>query len=251
MNCSIHNFRDISGYTNRDGKTMKKNMIFRGGAVTNLSKEECDYFENQLGIKYVLDFRDKMEADLNKDQVFGDIVYERIGALKVEVHDDNGFDIASIMKTGMNADSFKMIIEYLKEGYSKMPLDNDAYRKLFELLLRNDGHVYFHCTAGKDRTGVAGFLIMMALGMSEEDAICEYMKSNECLKDVNDSLAKQLNISDEYKEMCMPLLGVSEEFILMSIKSIKDKYESYDEFFEKEYGLDKEKRDGLVKIYCE
>ena len=33
----------------------------------------------------------------------------------------------------------------------------------------------FTDTAGKDRTGVAGFLIMIALGMSEEDAIQELL----------------------------------------------------------------------------
>ena len=52
-----------------------------------------------------------------------------------------------------------------------MAFDNPAYHRLFELLLRDEGHIYFHCSAGKDRTGVSAFLIMIALGMSEEDAI--------------------------------------------------------------------------------
>ena len=30
---NIRNSRDISGYRNRNGKVMKKNMIFRGGAL--------------------------------------------------------------------------------------------------------------------------------------------------------------------------------------------------------------------------
>lgn len=63
-----------------------------------------------------------------------------------------------------------------------MAFENPAYRRLFELLLRNDGNLYFHCTAGKDRTGVAGFLIMMALGMDEKDAVNEYLLSNQYLK---------------------------------------------------------------------
>ena len=63
-----------------------------------------------------------------------------------------------------------------------MAFENPAYRRLFELLLRNDGNLYFHCTACNDRTGVAGFLIMMALGMDEKDAVNEYLLSNQYLK---------------------------------------------------------------------
>ena len=63
-----------------------------------------------------------------------------------------------------------------------MAFESPAYRRLFELLLRNDGNLYFHCTAGKDRTGVAGFLIMMALGMDEKAAVNEYLLSNQYLK---------------------------------------------------------------------
>ena len=63
-----------------------------------------------------------------------------------------------------------------------MPFNNKAFDKLFKLLLKNDGSVYYHCSAGKDRTDIATFLIMMALDMNEEDAINEYLLSNKYLK---------------------------------------------------------------------
>lgn len=63
-----------------------------------------------------------------------------------------------------------------------MAFDNPVYQRLFALLLQNDGNLYFHCTAGKDRTGGDGFLIMMALGMDEKDAVKEYLLSNQYLK---------------------------------------------------------------------
>lgn len=132
-----------------------------------------------------------------------------------------------------------------------MAFENPAYQRLFELLLRNDGNIYFHCTAGKDRTGVAGFLIMMALGMDEEDAVKEYLLSNKYLKQGTDDLAGQLNIPEKYRQMCELLLGVQEDFIRLTISSIQRKYNGYDEFFESEYKMDKEKRNRLIEIYCE
>lgn len=248
---NIRNFRDISGYVNMDGKTMKKNRIFRGGALDGLTQEQADYFENTLAIRHILDFRDEKEASLAKDYSFPLASYEQISALQVKQHDDNGFDFEKIIKSHMDARQFQYILAYLKEGYKTMPFDNPAYHRLFELLLKDDGYVYFHCTAGKDRTGIGGFLIMMALGMTEEDAIREYLLSNEYLKQENDDLSRQLNIPEEYKQMCEPLLSVQEDFIRLTINAIKEKYNDYDEFFMKEYQLDRKKRNQLIELYCE
>ena len=108
-----------------------------------------------------------------------------------------------------------------------------------------------HCTAGKDRTGVAGFLIMIALGMSEEDAIQEYLLSNIYLKESNDELCQQLQIPEKLREECRPLLYVQRELIEIMIQSIRVKYRSYDEFLLQEYNFDNEKRRRLKEIYCE
>ena len=247
---NIRNFRDISGYKNRDGKVMKKNMIFRGGALDRITPKQAAYFENTLAIRHILDFRDKEEAEAAKDYAFHIAEYEQIGALRVQKHDDDGFDFGTIIKSGMDAGRFRYILEYLKEGYRTMAFGNPAYQRLFGLLLENDGNIYFHCTAGKDRTGVAGFLIMMALGMEEEDGIREYMLSNKYLKQEKEELLGRLNIPENYRQMCEPLLGVEEDFIRLTIRSIQAKYTDYEVFFEKEYGLDKEKRNRLVEIYC-
>lgn len=259
VNMDIHNFRDISGYRNRDDKVMKENRLFRGGALDRITPEQADYFENALAVRHILDLRDAKEAEMAKDYLFQKAEYERISALRVERHDKNGFDFEKIIKNSagqesgmmMSAEMFQSILEYLKEGYRTMAFGNPAYQRLFTLLLQNDGNIYFHCTAGKDRTGVAGFLIMMALGMDEEDAVEEYLLSNQYLKQGMADLAGQLNIPEEYRQMCAPLLGVREEFIRLTIDAIRSKYTDYDAFFASEYGLDQAKRCRLVEIYCE
>ena len=248
---NIRNFRDISGYKNQGGKMMKKNMIFRGGALDCITQEQADYLEDALAIRHILDFRDEKEAEMAKDYPFSIADYERIGALRVQKHDENGFDFEKMIKRKMDVGQFQDILGYLKEGYRTMAFDSPAYQRLFALLLENDGNIYFHCTAGKDRTGVAGFLIMMALDMNEEDAVKEYLLSNQYLEEEHAGLAEQLNIPEEYRQICTPLLGVSEDFIRLTIDSIKRKYTGYDEFFESEYGLDREKRNRLIQIYCE
>jgi len=56
-------------------------------------------------------------------------------------------------------------------------IHRDQFLGFFQALLDADGPVLFHCSTGKDRTGVAAALLLMALGVSEEDIVKDYMRS--------------------------------------------------------------------------
>lgn len=247
----IRNFRDVSGYQNKYGEVMKSNKIFRGASLDAISFDDAKYMEDELGIGYILDYRDEQEANLAKDIEFPHAEYHRIGALQLKEHKDSGFDFGAMLSEKMTPNKLKFLIQYIQEGYKTMAFDNPAYHKLFELLLRNDGHVYFHCSAGKDRTGVSAFLIMIALDMSEEDAIKEYLLSNQYLHDFVEGFYKEHHVPKMFRKYSDPLLLVQKENIMLTIDSIKEKYNDYHTFLEKEYGIDEEKRNLLRQIYCE
>lgn len=248
---NVKNFRDISGYTNKYGETMLENKIFRGGPLDEISKEDARYMEDILGIQYILDYRDEKEASLKPNIDFPTAKIKRIGALKVKDAKDEGFDFGEMMKQEITLELLQTLREYVIEGYKTMAFDNEAYQLLFDLLLENNGHIYFHCSAGKDRTGVSAFLIMIALGMSEEDAIEEYMLSDKMLQPWIQKTYEEHQMTDEVKEIVQPLLSVQRESIETTIKSIKDRYGNYDKFLLEEYGLDNHKRETLRSLYCD
>ena len=64
---------------------------------------------------------------------------------------------------------------------------------------------------------------------------------------------EDVKITDSYNKMIEKYSNnyVREENILLAINAIKCKYQSYDDYFEKEYNLTKEKRKLLKAIYCE
>ncbi|MCD7807783.1 MAG: tyrosine-protein phosphatase [Erysipelotrichaceae bacterium] len=249
MKLNINNFRELSGYTNKDGKTMKSGKIFRGAALDQITDEEATYMEDTLGIRYILDYRDEGEAHLTPDYHFSKASYERISALHID--DQEGFDFGNMMSGKMTVAKLKGMLEYLQLGYKYMPFNNDAYKRLFEILLEDNGHIYFHCSAGKDRTGVSAFLIMMALGMSEEDGVKEYMKSNDYLKSYVVNFYKEHPSAHLVKKYVDKLLFVQEENIRLVIKTMHDKYPSYEEYFEKELNVDQTKLLRLKEIYLD
>jgi protein-tyrosine phosphatase len=61
-------------------------------------------------------------------------------------------------------------------------IDSHRFAELFEHLLSKPEPLLFHCTAGKDRTGLAAALILSALGVSEKDIWQDYLLTNQLYK---------------------------------------------------------------------
>lgn len=62
--------------------------------------------------------------------------------------------------------------------YERMLFGNKAYKELFRALEAGETPVLFHCSAGKDRTGVAAMLILLALGASDKTIAEDFEKTN-------------------------------------------------------------------------
>jgi len=51
-------------------------------------------------------------------------------------------------------------------------------REFFRILLEDDGAVLWHCTQGKDRTGVVAAATLLALGVDRDEIMRDYMRTN-------------------------------------------------------------------------
>lgn len=249
--CRIRNFRDLRGYKNKYNEVIKKNMIFRGASLDEISEADADYLENELNIRYILDYRTEYEAAEKPDIIFKKAKNIRVGALDLSKADQTSFDFQRLIEGKTTEEEMRELSAYVEQSYKLLPFNNEAYRCLFELLLKGDGNIYFHCSAGKDRTGISAFLIMLALGMNEEDCIHEYMLSNYYIQVFNEEILCKMNVTEQVKKDCARLLYVVRESILVSMDAIKEKYSSYDEFLLKEYNLDENKKMRLRQLYCE
>jgi protein-tyrosine phosphatase len=68
----------------------------------------------------------------------------------------------------------------MRDLYRALVNDQAArYAEFFAHLLDSRGPVAFHCTAGKDRTGLAAALVLLALGVPREVVMQDYLLSNE------------------------------------------------------------------------
>ena len=147
-------------------------------------------------------------------------------------------------------------IEWMKSFYRDLisPYGLSQYRYFLDLLRKNkEGCAVFHCTAGKDRTGTGAILFLTLLGVKREDILRDYLMTNESVRDeINDviSLAREKGISEELISEFPYLNGVSEIYANMVFEKI-DSYNSPNEFFKCELGIDEAFINELRENYLE
>ena len=146
----ICNVRDFGGWKTMDGKTIVQGIAYRGGSPMPLPRDPLDtvitdmgkaYMRDTLGVKTELDLRSPEESG-----IYGEGV---IPGVKLVYKTINGYDAA------------------MKEP--------ERFREVFKFFAdKNNYPMYYHCTAGSDRTGTVTFLLRMLLGMSEFDAVKDH-----------------------------------------------------------------------------
>ena len=164
----IRNFRDLGGYECRYGVT-SYNVIYRGSQLGGLDKDALDRFAN-FGIKTIIDLRDATTAKEQPDATIGDSRFTNInvpvaGDGRVPVDPDDMF-----------------------ESYFEMVGDLAKSRAVIQAILQSEKPCYIHCAIGKDRTGVYSFLLLLANGVSIQDANADYMMSYAFIDDLAEAV---------------------------------------------------------------
>ena len=251
---SVENFRDLGGIALSNGRTVKDGRFFRCGALSGLG-EQAQSALNKLEIDRIMDFRSGVEATLAPDYVPSLAVYEHLPVL-----DEDSFSL--LKKTDFRLDkivsslSREMLAKYYLKfvgTYSQMPYATHAYSHIFEAMDKGQT-ILFHCSAGKDRTGVASMLILLALGADFKSVEEDYLLTNLYRKQVVDNMLKQVaifNFPKEVNDMLVAIMTAQPQYIQSSMQSILSKYPSVDEFFLNEYGIDAERRKRYVELYTE
>lgn len=165
------NFRDAGGYRTTDGRRVKWGVIYRSAELSGLTPAD-QAFLNALGLKTIVDLRSSSERKAQPTAL-------PAGAPARIVAHDYQMDMGPFMKAfagGVDADKARATMREFYPGV----LDSHAehFRDVFQALLKGEGPVLYHCSAGKDRTGVTTALVLTALGVPRDTVVADYLLSN-------------------------------------------------------------------------
>ncbi|MBN1198742.1 MAG: tyrosine-protein phosphatase, partial [Bacteroidales bacterium] len=143
---------------------------------------------------------------------------------------DSARDKAEHMLREKNASGIEMILVL---DYRRIIKNHqDDFREFFRILATTDQlPLMYHCAAGKDRTGLATYLLLIALGVSAEIARDDYLLSNIYLKPVAERYIREAEeAGNPNGEILRPLLEVREAYLDAAINEIGQHFGTVERF---------------------
>ncbi|WP_020532718.1 tyrosine-protein phosphatase [Flexithrix dorotheae] len=241
------NFRDLGGYSTEDGKTVKWGKIFRANRMDLLTDNDFREIEN-LGLKTVFDFRRTDEVEKAPHRL--------PGYMDITIHN------YPIISGAYGFQAIRKMIdsggEEMVDGVALMKAANKyyankaypQYKALFQLLLNSEVPLVFNCSAGKDRTGFGAALILIALGVSKETVIADYLLTNYYRKKHNEKLLNEVSKSID-PELVRPILEVREEYLEVAFGELIKTFGSFEKYFEKALNVGRQDLERLRNYYLE
>lgn len=241
---AVYNFRDMGGYKTRDGRIVKKGLFYRSAALGKMTSADKERFE-MLGIKTIFDYRDNKEAQHNPNPVFSHARY-----IQIPAKGNHAFE----MPTNAGGKDFYKVVspEMFRNFYAQMPFNNPSFKELMKTIQNPDNlGLVHHCAVGKDRTGIGGALILLALDVPEETIMEDYLDTNIYLQPMVEKMAQaiQHQYNEQELQQFYALMSAREDYLQAALDAMDYHYGSKTAFMEQEFGLTTEKRKQL-QSYC-
>ena len=198
---------------------MKPGFLFRSDVLYHLNPKEKALLRDN-NIKVIIDLRGKDEVEHLKDTNIKVIKFINLPLLP-EKKEDEPSPIVTIKH---------MTLPDMAYAYRQLVRRDikDSWSKIFNVLLENNsGPILFHCSAGKDRTGVVTAVILTALGIDKEIIYQDYLLTNE-----KPLYYKKmaLKMDPESREIFLEYFQAKKEYLDAAFDEINKIYGSFDNF---------------------
>jgi len=216
---SVGNFRDIGGYPTRGGSTVQWRLAFRSAALHEISSADVDRVVDLLGIRTVLDLR--TTSDFARHPGFGSLVdHPAVTRIHLPVGPaDPAKHIRAAFEAGRNP------VEVAYETFAR-EYGNGIAAALAALADSLDAPVVFHCSLGKDRTGVLAAIVLELLGVSEDDIAADYGLSEGHTARALARSRELGHITAENEEMILAMMEVDPIALRSMLAGIRDAHGS-------------------------
>lgn len=262
---TIPNARELGGYQTKDGKTVRRGVLIRTGVLTDASAEEINSLIQDYHLSAIIDMRASYELAEEPEPQFDGIAQYNFRIMDEQMMAGRAAAVSDIL-TDPNADPIKRMMSILEAGvisdqmyveFLQGETGKAGFRDFFRVLLETpEGNaVLWHCTNGKDRTGVAAMLLLGVLNVDEETIMADFMLTNEFFEAEISGMRKQLESFIQDKALLEELLvinrGVYAPYMQNAIDYIKSNYGDIPGYVKSELGLTDDDIAKLQRLYTQ
>jgi protein-tyrosine phosphatase len=193
---SVPNFRDLGGYRSPDGRAVAWRRLFRSAALHSMSRPDFARLQEDIRPRVVIDLRTPREPIKQRE-------ISLLGEMGARYHNvPFRPDSPDYLKqeTELFRDATDLGELYLyrirQPEFGKRLLDS------LELIADPNNHpLVFHCSVGKDRTGVLAAMLLAATGVIDEDIVHDYTLSAPFTPAIRDRMKNDPAAPPEVKEL--------------------------------------------------
>lgn len=251
------NFRELGGYPTLDNQTVKWHKLLRTAGLAGLTPEDQQHL-SQYGVVADVDFRSKDEQTMAPDRVPVGATYHFLPVFPADDQTDASATEAELEQR-FNGDD-QAGYRHMVDVYRKMitlPSAQTAYRNFFATLSANDAvqqSVLFHCTAGKDRTGIGAFLALSALNVDPQVIKTDYLLTNQNVMpkvEAQSAAARQDGHTETFIQNIRALSTVNADYLDAAIKVINTQYGGVQDYLHDVLKLSRNDLNNLKQLYLD
>ena len=229
------NFRDFGGYRTADGRQVKWGYLFRSGQLNHLSEQDLALLGN-LNLDLICDFRRLEEQESEPSRL--PERRPRVASLPI-IPGSNArfFEEAEARKTAGRQTMHDFMLEANRDFAEDQ---TETYARMFrEILALEDARFLVHCAAGKDRTGFAAALVLLALGVPLELVMQDYLLTSRYFlpEQELERLREKYEMEDMEVDAILPILEVHEAYLSKALESIGKQYSTIEAYLEEALGV--------------
>ncbi|MFB7663576.1 tyrosine-protein phosphatase [Kitasatospora sp. NPDC056138] len=182
MLSGVRNFRDVGGLPTADGRSVRHGRLFRSGHLARATPDDVSALVG-LGLRLVIDLRGAAELDVDR----ADVAVPGASRLTLALTDPaQGARFYHLLREGdlaaLRAEldggggEARMIAAYRDRVLGR----TEEFGRMLHALTEPGGlPALVHCAAGKDRSGWAVAVVLLALGVPEDVVMADYLRSND------------------------------------------------------------------------
>jgi protein-tyrosine phosphatase len=238
------NLRELGGYLTRDGRALRWGVLYRSDALADLSDQDVAYLE-RLRLHRVVDFRSAAERERDPDRLPDGVtvVWQPIAG--------QGLDPGQLQDRLLAGEvSADQAAAWLVDGNRAFV---NEFREVYARFLRDLANpanlpTLFHCTAGKDRTGFAAALVLLALGVPRETAMRDYLLTNTFTQEKTRRTLQVIRLASLFRadpDDLQPLFEARESYLGAAFSAIEETPGATDAYLRDALGIDDALRDRL------
>jgi hypothetical protein len=209
-----HNFRDLGGLSTRDGGTTRTGLMYRSDALHHLAPADVTRL-GDLGVRTVVDLRSSAELEHTGRGPLASTTIDFVHAPLS--HSDGGVHV--LPPSLLDGDLGRHYVESLADRTETLAT---VIRCLADDALLP---AVFHCSAGKDRTGMVAALVLSLVGVDDAVIVEDYALTDDRMALVMEQIRKSGGVTQPPPELAASVARAEASSMETFLRGLADRYD--------------------------